>query len=75
MILVDDIIGLMAKHHITKKDMAKLIGIAPKTLTAKMNKGVLGSDEMEVMIKALDIKDPASIFFANNVTSKVTKKG
>lgn len=75
MILIDDIIGLMAKHHITKKDMAKLIGITPKTLTAKMNKGVLGSDEMEIMIKVLDIKDPTAIFFANTVTSKVTKRG
>lgn len=75
MILIDDIIGLMAKNHITRKDMAKRIGITPKTFAAKLNKGVLGTDEVEVMIKALDIKDPSAIFFANPVTSKVTKKG
>ena len=68
MILTDELIGLMAKNHLTQKDMAEAIGITPKTFSLKLQKGVFGSDEMEVMIKVLDIKDPARIFFAESVT-------
>ena len=45
--------------------MAKLIGISPKTFYEKMKKGVFGSDEIQIMIRYLNIQDPIAIFFAN----------
>lgn len=68
MILTDDLIGLMAKHRISQKEMAKRLNITPKTFYLKMKRGRFGSDEIEVMIDALNIKDPAAIFFAKGVS-------
>ena len=68
MILVHDLLGLMAKQGLSQADMAKRIGVTPKTFYTKMKKGVFGSDEIEKMIQILDIKDPARIFFANVVS-------
>ena len=65
MILVNDLIGLMAKHGFTNKAMAQSLGMSPKTFGLKLKKGVFGSDEIEVMIKLLDIENPADIFFAH----------
>ncbi len=62
MILTDEILGLMAKNHITRKDMANMLGIMPKTFSIKLDKGVFGSDEIEIMIQRLGIKNPAEIF-------------
>jgi len=44
--------------------VAKMIGITPKTFYEKMKIGVFGSDEIQIMINELHIKDPISIFFA-----------
>lgn len=52
----------------TQEDVAKIIGVSNKTMSCRMKKGVFGSDEMERMIKALDISNPSEIFFANLVT-------
>lgn len=52
----------------TQQEVAKHIGIAPKTFYAKMKKGVFGSDEMESMIELLSIENPVDIFFAKEVT-------
>lgn len=68
MILTDDLLGLMAKNHVSQKEMAKKIGITPKTFGIKLKNGVFGSDEIEIMIKVLKIKNPTAIFFANKVT-------
>ena len=38
-----------------------------------MKKGVFGTDEVEVMINVLELSDPMAIFFARDVTSKVTE--
>lgn len=74
MILTDEILGLMAKNHITRKEMANMLGITPKTFSIKLDKGVFGSDEIEIMIRELGIENPAEIFFAPNVTLKVTNR-
>ncbi len=68
MIRTDKLIGIMASKKISGVQMAKIIGITPKTFYSKMKKGVFGTDEVEIMINVLDIKDPMSIFFAHNVT-------
>ncbi len=54
--------------------MAKAIGITPKTFYQKMKVGIFGSDEIQVMIDCLDIKNPGEIFFAKEVTYKDTAK-
>lgn len=74
MIRVDKLVGEMAAKGISGKEMAKRIGIAPKTFYEKMKKGVFGTDEVEIMIEVLQLSDPMSIFFARSVTSKVTER-
>lgn len=55
-------------NGLTQKDVAETLGMTPKTFSLKLKKGVFGSDEIEVMIKLLDISDPVPIFFAHDVT-------
>ena len=62
MIKTNDLVGLMAKHRISQRAMAKKLGITPKTFSLKLRKGCFGSDEIEIMIEKLEIKDPMSIF-------------
>lgn len=64
MIRVDDLRGLIAKNGLSQSEMARRIGIAPKTFYEKMKQGVFGSDEIQVMINELHIENPAEIFFA-----------
>ena len=52
----------------TQKEVAELIGISEKTFISRMKNGYFGTDEAEVMIRELGIKNPADIFFANVVT-------
>lgn len=55
--------GEIARNGLTGADLAKIIGITPKTFYAKMRRGVFGSDEIETMINALEIQRPMDIFF------------
>ena len=64
MIDTDELRGIIAKRHKTQVDVAKKIGITPKTFYTKMQKGVFGRDEIQIMIEDLDIKNPMEIFFA-----------
>ena len=64
MINVNALKGKIAERGKTQTDVAKAIGIAPKTFYDKMSKGVFGSDEIEIMIDYLNIEDPMKIFFA-----------
>ena len=64
--------GIIVEKNKTQEQVAREIGIAPKTFYLRMKKGIFGSDEIEKMINLLDIEDPISIFFAPEVTSQVT---
>jgi len=66
--------GVIVQNGKTQGGVAERIGITPKTFYTKMKKGVFGSDEIEKMIDFLNIDDPMQIFFAKNVTSKVTER-
>ena len=68
MIKTDELKGIIAKNGLCQTDVAKLIGITPKTFYDKMKKGVFDSDEIEIMIEILHIEDPVKIFFVKNVT-------
>jgi len=64
LIRTDELRGIIAKNGYSQSDVAKMIGITPKTFYEKMKIGVFGSDEIQVMINELHIEDPISIFFA-----------
>ena len=60
--------GCIVSNGMTQEEVARSIGISPKTFYAKMKKRVFGSDEIEKMIELLSIDDPMPIFFAKSVT-------
>ena len=60
--------GAIVANGLTQKDVAHRMEMAPKTFYLKMKKGVFGSDEIEFLIKELNIKNPMEIFFADKVT-------
>lgn len=60
--------GIIARNGKSQSDVAKLLNITPKTFYIKMQKGVFGSDEIQIMIDELHIKNPVEIFFAKEVT-------
>lgn len=64
MIRTDKLRGRIVECGYSQKDVAKQIGIAPKTFYQKMQEGVFGSDEIQVMIDMLKIDNPVEIFFA-----------
>lgn len=65
MIKTDELRGIIAKNGFSQSDIAKEIGITPKTFYEKMKNGVFGSDEIQIMIDVLKIENPIDIFFAN----------
>ena len=69
MIDVNKLRGRMAEKGRSGHDMAKVIGKTPKAFYSKMKAGVFDSDEIEAMVKDLDIRNPMEIFFADEVTS------
>lgn len=60
--------GAIVAKDLTQKELAHRMNMTPKTFYLKMKKGVFGSDEIEFMIKELNIKNPMEIFFADKVT-------
>lgn len=68
MVDVNRLKGLIVQNEKTQEDVARYIGITPKTFYSKMKRGVFGSDEIEKMIEYLNIEDPVKIFFAQKVT-------
>ncbi|HIW41153.1 MAG TPA: DUF739 domain-containing protein [Candidatus Mediterraneibacter vanvlietii] len=64
MIKTDELRGEIARNGLSQSDVAKMIGVTPKTFYEKMKNGVFGSDEIEIMIEKLNIRDPMAIFFA-----------
>lgn len=67
MVNTDELRGIFAKKK-SQTDIAKMIGVTPKTFYMRMQKGVFGSDEIQIMIDKLRISNPMDIFFAKKVT-------
>lgn len=65
MLKTDELRGIIAKNGLSQTDVAKMIGITPKTFYDKMKNGVFGSDEIQIMIDELHIDNPMPIFFAH----------
>lgn len=72
MVNTDELRGIFAKNKKTQTDIAKMIGVTPKTFYLRMQKGVFGGDEIQIMINELNIENPMEIFFAQEVTQRVT---
>lgn len=68
MIDVDKLRGRMAEKRRSGQDMAKVIGKTPKTFYAKMRAGVFDSNEIEAIVRELEIMNPAEYFFVEKVT-------
>lgn len=68
MVRTDELRGIFAKNKKSQTDIAKMIGVTPKTFHMRMQKGVFGSDEIQIMIDELHIENPMDIFFAKVVT-------
>ena len=68
MIKTNELRGSIAKNGKSQSDVAKMLNITPKTFYMRMQKGVFGSDEIQIMIDQLNIENPMDIFFAKTVT-------
>ena len=64
MIKTNDLRAIIVKNNLSQKDVAKAIGVTPKTFYLKMERGGFGSDDIEKMINLLNIEEPSNIFFA-----------
>ena len=64
--------GEMAKAGLSGVELAKRIGITPKTFYTKRKNGNFRSDEISIIIHECRIKDPMPIFFPNFVESDTT---
>lgn len=56
--------GIIADRRLTHRKTAELIGVHERTLHSKLQSGDFHAWEMSELIKALDIKDPIPVFFA-----------
>ena len=68
MVNTNELRGIIAKNNLSQTDGAKMLNMAPKTFYGRMQKGVFGSDEIQIMIDNLNIENPMDIFFAKEVT-------
>ena len=68
MIDTNELRGVIAKNGLSQSELARKLGMTPKTFYDKMKKGVFSSDEIEKMIVQLGIENPIAIFFVNSVT-------
>lgn len=55
--------AIIVERNLTQQQVAASIGIAPYTLTRKLRRGVFNTDEIELLVKVLDIDDPIAVFF------------
>jgi hypothetical protein len=60
--------GIIAEKGFSQRAIAQKLGMTDKTFYSKMNKKKFDSDEMNAMVRILEIKNPSEIFFARKVT-------
>lgn len=66
--------GIISLNGKTQEDVAKKLNMSVKTFNQKLNTGYFGTDDVDIMIDYLKIKDPMWIFFDRMVTLKDTKE-
>lgn len=60
--------AVIVEKGFTYGEVAKTLGMSRKVWADRMNSKKFNSDEIYKLIKKLDITDPMSIFFADDVT-------
>lgn len=55
---------IIRQNGYTQSEIAEKLCISNRTFSSKLKRGVLGSEEIEGLIKLLKISNPVSIFFA-----------
>jgi DNA-binding XRE family transcriptional regulator len=73
MIRSDLLNGEIARAGMSKAELARKIGMAPKTFYRKEKLGVFCSDEIVKIVFACMIKEPVPIFFPEFVTHQATE--
>lgn len=68
MVNIPELKAAMARKGYTQKALAEELGISEKTFYERIKRKCFGSEEIEKMIKVLDIKEPLPIFFDGTVT-------
>jgi len=63
MVNTKELRGIFAKNGVSQSDVARMLGITPKTFYIRMRRGVFGSDEIQKMIDEYKIEDPMAVFF------------
>lgn len=58
----------IVEKGMTEGQVAKQLGMTPKTFSVKMKTGKFGLDEADMMIHILDIEKPELIFFSEKVS-------
>lgn len=56
--------AIIVERGFTQKQVAKTLGMTPRTFYRKMKTGVFGTDEVQKMIDILKIEDPISVFLS-----------
>ena len=72
MIATNELRGYIAKNGLSQSEVAKALGMAPKTFYSKMKIGIFDSDEILQMVKLLKIENMVDIFFADPGAGGVT---
>lgn len=70
----EELKGIISLNGKTQKEVAKKLNMSVKTFNQKLNTGYFGTDDVDIMIDYLKIKDPMWIFFDRMVTLKDTKE-
>jgi hypothetical protein len=63
MINTNELCACLARKGLSKVDGAKIAGVSPKTFYSWLKKRSMPTDKAELLIKNLNIDDPAQIFF------------
>lgn len=64
MVNTDKLRGIFRENGTSIANAAKMIGISEATMHRKLNSGIFGTDEIDKLIDAFNIKNPIDIFFA-----------
>lgn len=74
MINVNKLKAIFVENGKSQRDVAKLLDISDNTMSAKLKRGILNSDEIYKLIDYFKINNPVEIFFTDDVTQWVTKR-
>ncbi|HJA69209.1 MAG TPA: DUF739 domain-containing protein [Firmicutes bacterium] len=65
MLAADKLKKVILERGYSQAEIARKLGITPKTFYKKMKKGVFLSNEIEAIIEILELENPFDIFFAS----------